>query len=348
MITPRLLPSFLRTPALAGVLFCHLFTLASCKESGTPDWSASERPAETPQEFVEAKEDDAAPRSDTDDPNPPQSSTGGFRFIAYNVENWLLMDRRVENQNLKNAPKPEAERAAAITLMVAEKPDVLGLCEIGTREDLQEVQTRLKTAGLDLPHLLYTGGTDEVRHLGLLSKYPITSTAKPAETNFKMRGTTYGINRGILDATVTIRSTPYRFLGVHLKSKRQVEGFDQEEMRIHEAKLLRRHIDSILGNDAKARLIVYGDFNDTRPTHTIRSVTGGYTEAGYLTAIPFKDKAGTAWTHHWKPHDIYSRIDFVFVSRELRRQVDFKASHIADAPAWELASDHRPLVANFR
>lgn len=328
-----------RTPVIAGVFFCLLTQLVSCEEKGTPQWQASH--------------DSAPPEERATSPaaRPAESASSfspGFRFVSYNVRNWLVMDRHIEKTLIPNSPKPESERQAAIAILASQKPDVIGLCEIGTKKDLQEIQSRLASSGINLPHLHYTGGTDEVRHLGLLSRFPITATAQPAKTSFRLRGMNYGINRGVLDTTLSIGSTPFRFLGVHLKSKREIEGADQEEMRLHEAKLLRSHIDSIFAADSKARLIVYGDFNDTRPTHTIRSVTGGYTDPGYLTAIPFQDSAATYWTHYWKPHDIYARIDFVFVSRELRRQIDFKASRIVDHPQWQEASDHRPLLTIFR
>ena len=119
-------------------------------------------------------------------------------------------------------------------------------------------------------------------------------------------------------------------------------------MRIHEARLLRRHVDAILQADPQARLIVYGDFNDTRPSKAFKTVTGSYNDPGYLTAIPFKDSRGEAWTHHWALHDIYSRIDFVTVTRALRPEVDFESSHLIDDPGWDQASDHRPMLAIFK
>jgi len=118
-------------------------------------------------------------------------------------------------------------------------------------------------------------------------------------------------------------------------------------MRVHEARLLRRHVDALLQADPEARLVVYGDFNDTRPTKTFKTVTGSYNDPGYLTALPLKDSRGHSWTHHWGLHDIYSRIDFITVSRALRPEVDFRASHIIDMPGWEKASDHRALIAIF-
>jgi endonuclease/exonuclease/phosphatase family metal-dependent hydrolase len=352
-----------RAPTPRGWLLSLLATaaallLAACEKSASP--AAPETPAATPAETAvsppstdatqAAAEPTPSPERPAADPAaPPVSpSTAGLRFIAYNVENWLTMDRRVQNQTLPATPKPEEEKAAAITLLHRHAPDIVGLCEIGTAADLAEIQQRLKQAGTDLPHLHYSGGSDEVRHLGLLSRFPITSTAKPAETSFSLQGRTYHINRGILDATVEARGQSFRFLGVHLKSKREVDEFDQEEMRVQEAHLLRRHVDSILAENPDARLVVYGDFNDTRPSAAFRTATGTYNSPGYLTAIPAKDRNGHSWTHHWSYQDIYSRIDFVTVSRALRRETDFQASRILDDPEWSAASDHRPILAIFR
>lgn len=325
----------------------------SCgKKTGTPDWDTPG--GQPPAVEVSAPDEPSPDQAAVAEPAPPaiapassDLATGRLRFIAYNVENWLTMDRYVDNKILKNSPKPESEKQAVVKLLVGNTPDVVGFCEIGEASDLAEIQASLKAAGLDLPHSHYTGGSDPVRHLGLLSRFPITSTAKPAETDFRLRGQTFGMNRGILDATIKARGKSYRFVGVHLKSKRQIEQADQEEMRVHEARLLRRHVDALLQAEPQARLIVYGDFNDTRPTKTFKTVTGSFNDPGYLTALPLKDSRGHAWTHHWSLHDIYSRIDFITVSRALRPEVDFRVSRIIDDPAWEKASDHRPLIAIF-
>jgi len=326
------------------------FLLAACGRQDDPqDWDT---PATEPAAAGCAVESAPVEAADAQAPQTtPAESTSthsGFRFIAYNVENWLTMDRYVDRELQRGKPKPENEKAAVVRLLTAHQPDVIGLCEVGTAADLEEIRERLKAAGLDLPHSHYTGGTDTVRHLGLLSRFPITSTARPAETGFVINGRTFGLYRGILDATITAHGKPYRFLGVHFKSKRPIPDFDQEEIRVHEARLLRRHVDTILEQDPQARLIVYGDFNDTRPTRTVRTITGGYNSPDYLTALPARDSRGHAWTHHWKPHDIYSRIDFITVSRALRTELDFRNSYIIDDPDWEEASDHRALLGIFR
>jgi endonuclease/exonuclease/phosphatase family metal-dependent hydrolase len=331
-----------------------MLAASSCdRKTGTPDWNTpgTQTTAPEPEEArpfeVEVEiETPAAPEAVT--VSSETTSPSGLRFITYNVENWLTMDRYVDRKALKGAPKPDSEKQAVVAILSRHTPDVIGLCEIGEASDLAEIQQDLKAAGLDLPHSHYTGGSDPTRHLGLLSRFPITSTAKPAETEYRLAGQTFAINRGILDATIQARGKSYRFLGTHLKSKRDSEQGDQEAIRLNEARLLRRHVTSILKTNADARLVVYGDLNDTRATPTIKTITGNYNDPTYLTAIPAKDSHHDAWTHHWALHDLYSRIDFIMVTRELRKDVDFPAAKIIDDADWDKASDHRAVLAVFK
>ena len=353
------------SPRILGAVFCGLSLLAlpSCDKKGnSPDWDTPGNSApsqaisvtSTDSKPLDSKAPETLPVSTvpaTAEPAVPASSgeTGpGLRFISYNVENWLTMDRYVDNKSLKGAPKPEKEKEAVIKILADNHPDVIGICEIGTAADLAEIQERLKAAGLNLPNSHYTGGSDPTRHLGFLSKFPITSTSKPEVSEYQLAGQTFGINRGILDVSITANGKPYRFLGVHLKSKRESEQGDQEVIRFNEARLLRLHLDSILKKDANARLVVYGDFNDTRATKPIKMITGKYSDPTYLTAIPVRDSNQEAWTHYWTINDIYSRIDFIMVSQAMKPDVDFKASKILDDKEWNTGSDHRPLLGIFR
>lgn len=351
-----------RAPGITGAVFCLALalTLPSCeKKAGTPDWdspgggkaaesTSAEKSTPSPAPAPVASATTVAAQTPPADEPPANESSNGLRFISYNVENWLTMDRRVGDENLKNAPKPDSEKRAVVDLLVKNRPDVLGLCEIGAATDLAELQEMLKNAGLNLPNSHYTGGSDPTRHLALLSKFPIVSTAKAEVMEYQMNGQTFGFNRGVMDATVQANGGKYRFLGVHLKSKRDVEEGDQEQMRINEAHLLRRHVDSILKSDPDTKLIVYGDFNDTYPSKALRAVTTGSDESLKLKPIYLKDSRGEAWTHHWSNQDIYSRIDFIMVSQAMNKHVQYRDCHIIDDAEWDKASDHRPLLAIFR
>ncbi|MEI6605777.1 MAG: endonuclease/exonuclease/phosphatase family protein [Verrucomicrobiota bacterium] len=336
-VRPSRTPSHAFFAALACVL--ALLTTSACgKKHPSPTWnppvestpSTSSRPSTTQKYPV------------TSDPAAP-----GLRFIAYNLNNWLTMERSINHTQTKGISKPAAEKQALVQLLIRQAPDVLGVCEIGSREDLAELQAALLAGGVALPHAYYTGGGDPVRHLALLSRFPITHTATPAQLDFKLNGNAYTMSRGILDASIQVHDKTYRWLGVHLKSKREVADGDQDAIRLCEARLLRQHVDTILAAEPDAHLVVYGDFNDTRGSAALKLITGNFGEAGFLTALPVQDQHGERWTHFWELRDIYSRFDFITVTLGVKHEVDFKTSRIIDDPEWHAASDHRPLLAVF-
>lgn len=320
------------TPGALGVFLCLGLALAlvfsSCrKKSGTPRWSNPDIAVPT-----------AAPA-----PISSKSSGGDLRFIAYNVENWLTMER-----DGKPSPKPEKAKSAVIEQLAHAVPDVVGLCEIGGEEDLADLQARLRAAGCDLPYRATQHGSDPLRQLGMLSKFPVHIQPAPQRTTYRLNGRAFGMQRGMLDVVVSTPQTSYHFIGLHLKSKREVAEVDQEHMRRHEAQIVSEHIDAILTRQPQARLIVYGDFNDTRNSATLRTLKGTAHGVRALDPVFLRDSRGECWTQYWSEQDVYSRFDWVLVSQELKDEVDRKASRVIDDKRWHEASDHRPLLTVFK
>ena len=265
------------------------------------------------------------------------------RFLAYNLKNYLTMRRYVDGKAVYRH-KPQEEIDALIEIISSAKPDILGLCEIGTHADLEDLQKRLKTAGINLPHSHRVSGSDRTRALGLLSRYPIVSTGKPQKTNYTIGGAPFTISRGILDTTVQLPHKSIRLLGIHFKSKRPVPDADQALMRRNESLLLRKHIEDILRHQSDTPLLVYGDFNDTRNSKSVSSVRGRSNSSAHMKIIELLDKRGQSWTHHWKHEDIYSRIDFVMTNSVLEPFIKKEACKLLDPENWETASDHRPML----
>lgn len=266
-------------------------------------------------------------------PSDENAQSLPFSFLAYNVRNWLISDQ--------SPPKTEASKAAVIRMLVGSKADVIGICEIGSDEDLSEIRTKLKTEGLDLPYSFHTGGTDGVRHLGILSRFPIISSMETESSVVPMR-------RGILDATILIGKQPIRFIGLHLKSKRIVPDYNEALMRMEEATLARNHLERIFRENPSVRLVAYGDFNDSIGSPSTRAIMGTFRAPDYLTPVHVKDSRGETWTHFYSRLDAYSRIDFVTVSAKMKNRVNKNDSCIIDSPDWNVASDHRPVLVRFR
>ncbi len=270
-------------------------------------------------------------------------------FCSYNVRNWLKMERFEKGRQKAVAGKPEGEKQRVIGTLAEIAPDVLGLCEVGDDQEVAEIQGRLKEAGLDLPHLETCRGGDVTRGLMLLSRFPIVARASQTDLKYRIGGMTLPMQRGILDATVEAQAGfKVRFLGVHLKSMREVSEADQALMRKNEARLLREHMDSIVSADLKVKVLCYGDFNEHRNGAAISTIMGGRSSPAFMAEVPLADKHGQVWTHFWDAADTYSRLDYVFCSRSLRPLVDMRCSRVHQDPGFDKASDHRPVVVTIR
>lgn len=264
---------------------------------------------------------------------------------GYNVRNYLTMDRWVDGKRVSAAPKPEEEIAAMVRVVQDMNPDILMLSEVGTEEDFADLRRRLAAGGIEYPESEYLDAADEHRHLALLSRFPIVARDSDGRLPYTLNGKRMHVQRGILDVTVEINPDyRLRVMGVHFKSKRPVpEG--EALMRRNEARILRERIDRVLGQDPEVNLLVTGDFNDTKNEPPMEEVIGKRGSPGYMADIWLEDPLGDRWTHHWRHADLYSRIDYVLVSRALFPEVNKEASYVYRSDYWSEASDHRAVVA---
>jgi hypothetical protein len=184
-------------------------------------------------------------------------------FAHYNVENYLEMNRR-EGGGTVLGPKPEGEKNTLIRIIKEIHPDILGVAEMGSPDQFQEFQKRLKEAGLEFPFTEYVSGADPDRHLALLSRFRIVERHSENDLSFDLNGQREPVERGFLDVTMEVNPTfRLRVVGAHLKSKLAVPS-GEALLRRNEARLLRQHIDGALSKDPNEKLLVYGDLNDLR------------------------------------------------------------------------------------
>ncbi|HEX4646580.1 MAG TPA: endonuclease/exonuclease/phosphatase family protein, partial [Verrucomicrobiae bacterium] len=135
---------------------------------------------------------------------------------------------------------------------------------------------------------------------------------------------------------------------------------DEADLRLEEAKLLRKIVDADLAANPSLNLIVLGDFNDLHDSQPLKTVLGGRGKKGLLDTRP-AERNGDAeppsdhrlgprkitWTHFYAPEDTYSRIDYILLSRGMALEWAPDETYVLALPNWGLASDHRPLVAAF-
>ncbi len=267
-------------------------------------------------------------------------------LVFYNLKNYLAMERRLDGEIVEGAPKPEREIDALIEGIVAMDPDIFGVCELGDQSFLNDLQTRLRKAGIDLPHTeLVTSASGYNRNLALLSKFPLVDVQSRDDYTYAIGDLKLPFQRGVLDATIAINPDYHlRYIGLHLKSKREIPEADQALMRLNEARLARKHIDKIFEKEPGINMIVAGDFNDLRIEPPVKALQSGIGRESYLSSLTLDDQYGFRWTHHWSFADSYARFDFALYSKGLSPEIDRAKSHIYHWDDWDKASDHRPLV----
>ena len=268
-------------------------------------------------------------------------------ICQYNVRNYLDASPARPGQTYGTRAKPEKEIAALIQIIKEISPDILGVCEMGSPARFADFKKRLAAAGLGYTDSEYVPGADADRHLALVSRFPIVARHSVNDVAFELNGQPEKVRRGFLDVSIEI--TPeyrLRMVGVHLKSKLPApEG--EALLRRHEAEKLRQHLEEIMTANPEENLVAYGDFNDTKNEPMFQEVCGVRGSATYMADLWARDNVGDRWTYYWSTADQYSRIDYIFVSPALFREVVKTKSTVYRSPEWSHASDHRPVYATI-
>jgi endonuclease/exonuclease/phosphatase family metal-dependent hydrolase len=277
-----------------------------------------------------------------------------FRLATFNVENYL--DAPSGTRRVKSP----AAQAKVRDCILAMKPDVLALEEMGATNALLDLQSNLKSCGLDLPFWEEITGYDTNIHVAVLSRFPVVARRPHTNENFLLDGRRLAVSRGFaeMDIQVNARYT-FTLIAAHLKSRRPSGIADEEEWRYEEAAALRRVIDARLAQDPAQNLAVVGDFNDMQDSKPLRAIMGrGATRLfdtrpaerngdGATNAPGTRESRRITWTDYYAKEDVYSRIDYILLGRGMQSRWLKEETYVLTTPDWGLASDHRPLVAGF-
>lgn len=288
-----------------------------------------------------------------------QASSSSHKLVVYNLNNYSIQG----NLPAKLPAKSPASLSAIEAVLQTLQPDILSLTEMGSREDLLFLQKQLKSHGLLLPYAVWINATDPVRHLALLSRFPIerNDSLLLVPTSIPQ----LFVKRGIMDISLRLENgSTLRIVGLHLKSRRPPIKTSRR-VRYAEAQAVSAHIASILHNDPKANLLVVGDFNDHPTSPTLKAILlqerassdkqksvlhassplPHHNNTPTLVDLVPTDKFGVRWTHYFAKDDIYSRLDYLLASSGIIPKL--VEAGILHHPQWNLASDHRPLYISI-
>ncbi len=277
-----------------------------------------------------------------------------FRVATYNLAGYLA-----EAAPRRRAKSPESKAMVRESIR-ALRPDVLAMQEMGGTNALLELQESLKAEGLNLPHWEYVSGYDTNIHVAVLSRFPLTARRPHTNDNFLLHGRRFHVSRGFAELDIRVTAAySFTLIAAHLKSKVGAALVDETELRLEEAKALREKIDARLAADPNANLVVLGDFNDTRDSATTKAIIGRGklklldTRPAERNGDPVPSSAKSPeprnvnWTYYYPKEDAYTRIDFLLLSPGMAREWRPEGTYVLTIPNWGLASDHRPIVAEF-
>ena len=277
-----------------------------------------------------------------------------FSVATYNVENYL--DRETGFRKVKS----EQARAKVRECLLAAKPDVVALQEMGGTSALRELQSSLRAEGLSFPYAEHVSGWDTNIHVAVLSRFPIVRRTPHVEERYVVFGKALHVSRGFAEVEIKVNENySFTLFNAHLKSKRPVRVADQADMRLEEAKVLRRIVDERLKADPSANVVVVGDLNDTKDSKPLRALIGrgnakltdtrpaernGDTEPN---DNPRYDPRNVTWTYHYGKEDSYQRIDYILLSSGMTQEWEARSTYVQTLANWGVGSDHRLVVAGF-
>jgi endonuclease/exonuclease/phosphatase family metal-dependent hydrolase len=278
-----------------------------------------------------------------------------FRVATYNVENYL--DQPTETRHFVKPAEAKAKIRESIEAM---KPDVIALEEMGTTNALLELRASLKTDGLDYPFWEHVSGSDTNIHIAVLSRFPIVARHPHTNDEFLLDGKRFRVERGFAEVEIQAATNfTFTLIAAHLKSQLQTPDADEAEERLAEARVLRGIIDAHFKTDPDAKLIVLGDFNDTKDSDAMKEIIGrgrfkltdtrpAERDGDNAPAQPpYFEPRNVAWTYFYGADDTYARMDYILLSPAMARDWVRAGTYIPAIPNWGIGSDHRPIVATF-
>jgi endonuclease/exonuclease/phosphatase family metal-dependent hydrolase len=278
-----------------------------------------------------------------------------FRVATYNIENYL--DQPTESRHSVKSAEAKAKVRESIEAM---NPDVLALEEMGTTNALLELRASLKSEGCNFPFWEHVSGADTNIHVAVLSKFPIVLRHPHTNDEFLLDGKRFRVSRGLAEVEIQAATNfTFTLIAAHLKSKLVTPNADESEERLGEAKVLRGIIDEHFKTNPNKKIIVLGDFNDTKNSDAIKEIVGRGkfkltdtrpAERGdnQVTAENiYHEPRNVAWTYFYGADDTYSRIDYILLSPAMARDWVKDETYIPTIPNWGVGSDHRPIVATL-
>ncbi len=265
------------------------------------------------------------------------------RIGTYNVRNYLTMDRLVEGRWRPEYPKPESEKKVVRETILAVRPDLIALQEIGERAHLLELQRDLASEGLEYSGSAWLEAHDSERHLATLwtENLDVVVVEHP-NLPIRYMGEVDFVKRGMLELRIEDVKGEWSLFNLHLKSKYTNVKSDplSSKRRTLEGRAARDRILAVYPRPDEARYLIVGDLNDSPVSGAVRAFLRKG-ERDLSLPVESSDDLGFRWTHYYRKEDSYSRIDYILRSPGWGDVFNGIKGRIDRRPNYYDGSDHR-------
>ncbi len=258
----------------------------------------------------------------------------GVRAVFYNLEN--LFDTRPDSTTGYNAYTPSGDNhwdryrfrkklhGIAKTLLSIggwEPPSLIGVCEVENRQVLRALMESAPLEHADLKAVHEDSPDHRGTDVALLYRpdkfSPVHTEAVPVKLPFdESRGT-----RDILYVKGLLPGEDTLHLFINHWPSRWGGQLATEKKRLFAASILRSRVDSLLGHNSEARLLIIGDFNDTpenKSIHLLLHGTDSTREKGTTLHHLLEGVPAGKGTHKYQGH--WSVLDHIIVSPALHTE----------------------------
>lgn len=284
-----------------------------------------------------------------------------LRIATYNLNGFRDENRFSDDGKFRyKYPKSEKSKRTLYETVLAVRPDVLAVQEIGGNAWLEEFSEALAHRGLPFPYRVCLNAHDEYNRLAILSRVPFSKTIEIQAPE--------KLTRGLLGIVIPVTGgNLLHVYNVHLKSKVSTDPDDPEcnERRSREARYLRRLIELGIDDEITAKKIpssvrfkknefragtppkyflLLGDLNDTPGSKPLASLE----VETFARTLPAKNDDGGILTYFNPKRGYFHTFDRIFASPALFKHFYVPDSaKIFESSQAQTASDHRLVYADF-
>jgi len=265
-----------------------------------------------------------------------KKAKNSIRICTWNLHNYSIADRYVNNRWNKEYPKPLSERQDMAKIFVKINADIILVQELGA-DYIEEFASDLENENLFYPHKKLLNAGDKQRCIAIFSKMPFDKVFEYAHLPFEYFGEKHHTLRGLLG--VCVNNDIYIYTA-HLKSRKAVKGFEEDKENI----LYRtKEIESFLFQFSQHRddtFIFAADFND-EPDSIIFAKFKNLN----FEFLEQYDSEKKSWTYAWKKNTVFFQYDFFWISENAKRKIANPARVFDNT---HKASDHRPVYFDLK